>query len=50
MSATALGEATFDLAAGALQFSRFGVGSVDWSLVDLGSSIAVQQIGGTRMI
>jgi alkaline phosphatase len=47
--ATALGEATFDLSAGALQFGRFGVGSVDWSLVDLGSAIAVEQIGGTRI-
>ena len=31
-----LGEATFGLSPGALQFSRFGRGNVDWSVVDLG--------------
>jgi len=46
---TGLGEATFDLSPGSAQFGRFGAGNVDWSLVDLGAPIAVDQIGGTRI-
>jgi len=49
MLSTALGEATFALSPGSLQFGRFGAGDVDWSLVDLGTPTAVDQIGGTRI-
>ncbi len=46
---TGLGAAAFELTPGSLQFARFGADNVDWSLVDLGSPIAVEQIGGTRI-
>jgi alkaline phosphatase len=44
-----LGQATFELSPGAMQFGRFGVGNVAWDLVDLGTPIVVDQIGGTRI-
>jgi hypothetical protein len=40
------GEASFQVSPGAGQFSRYGQGNVAWDLVDLGSPIVVQQIGG----
>jgi hypothetical protein len=49
ISAAGLGEATFQLSPGTLEFSRFGAGQVDWDLVDLGMPIVVDQIGGTRI-
>jgi hypothetical protein len=49
MLAAELGEATFQLSPGTLEFSRYGAGQVDWDLVDLGTPIVVQQIGGTRI-
>ncbi len=47
--ATELGPATFELGSGGLPFSRFGVGNVPWDLVDLGTTIVVDQIGGARI-
>ncbi|TVS10930.1 MAG: hypothetical protein EA424_24510 [Planctomycetaceae bacterium] len=44
--AASSGEASFQASPGAGQFSRFGQGNVAWGLVDLGSPIVVQQIGG----
>jgi hypothetical protein len=47
--ATDLGPATFELSPGSLAVSRFGGGNVPWNLVDLGTPIVVDQIGGTRI-
>lgn len=44
--AASSGEAAFQVSPGAVQFSRFGQGNVAWHLLDLGSPITVQQIGG----
>jgi len=49
VQATGLGEATFGLSPGGLQFGRYNAGSVDWSLVDLGTPLAVEQIGRTQI-
>ncbi|MCH8046201.1 MAG: tandem-95 repeat protein, partial [Planctomycetes bacterium] len=48
--ATGAGEVTFSLDRGALEFSRFGQGFVDWERVNLSDTITVQQIGSTVRI
>jgi hypothetical protein len=42
-------QATFELDAGTLEFSRFGAGSVSWDLVDFGTPVVVDQIAGTQI-
>jgi len=47
--ATGLGEAAFVLSPGELQFSRFGLGNVAWSDVDLGTPLTVDQMGEAQI-
>jgi Tol biopolymer transport system component len=47
--ATDVGQATFELSAGSMQFSRFGAGTVAWDLVDWGTPIVLDQIEGTQI-
>ncbi len=48
-TAAELAQATFDLSAGSLEFSRYGAGEVPWDLVDFGQSVILDQIAGTRI-
>ncbi|MCH8042671.1 MAG: tandem-95 repeat protein [Planctomycetes bacterium] len=43
---TAPGSASFGVAPGGIQFSRFGKGNVAWEDVNLTSAVSVEQIGG----
>ncbi|MCH8043065.1 MAG: tandem-95 repeat protein, partial [Planctomycetes bacterium] len=45
--ATGAGEVTFSLSRGALEFSRFGEGFVDWDGVNLLDTITVRQVGSS---
>ncbi|MCH8044584.1 MAG: tandem-95 repeat protein [Planctomycetes bacterium] len=45
--ATGAGQVTFSLDRGALEFSRFGEGFVDWSLVNLSDTVTLQHVGLT---
>ncbi len=44
-----LGETVFELSPGSLEFALFDQGYISWDLVDLGTSVVVNQISGTRI-
>ena len=47
--AAELGQASFGLTPGSLQFALFDQGNVPWDLVDLGTPVIVDHIGATRI-